>query len=119
MPARDPIAELEAALALPNSALIVRAPGAIAEIRGPLPLRRGADWLTIGEEAGSHVHLRQLDVAGCRFARADAANARLELLDTSGATLCKVSFRHTNPARGDRFDAAFAAQVEARFAHLV
>lgn len=118
MSASDPIAELEAAIALPNTSVIVRSDAAIAEVRGPLPLRRSAEWLTIGEEASSHVHLRQRDVARCRFVVVEAANARLEVLDAAGATLCKVSFRHTNPAREDRYDSQYAADVRKRFEHL-
>jgi hypothetical protein len=114
----DLIGELEAALAFAHTALIIRGPGVIAEIRGPLALRRGSDWLTIGEDGGTHVHLRAADIARCRLVLADNANIQLELLDGAAATLCKVSFRNTNRSKEARFDAEQSARVQARFGHL-
>jgi hypothetical protein len=111
--------DLEAALAFSNTALIIRSASIIAEIRGPLAVRRGSDWLTLGEDGGTHVHLRGADVARCRLVQAEAANLMLELHDSAGATLCKVSFRNTNPSKQDRFDPELSARVRARFAHLV
>ena len=114
----DLITELAAALEFPHTALIIRGPAIIAEIRGPLALRRGSDWLTIGEDGGTHVHLRAADIARCRLAVADNANIQLEVLDGAAATLCKVSFRHTNRTKADRFDAEHSARVRERFAHF-
>jgi hypothetical protein len=119
MSAPDLIAEVEAALAFPNTALIIRGPAVIAEIRGPLALRRGSDWLTIGEDQGTHVHLRAADIVRCRLVQAQAANLQLELQDAASTTLCKVSFRNTNAAKTERFDPELSAQVKARFGHLV
>jgi len=118
MSAPDLIAELAAALSFSNTALIIRVPSLIAEIRGPLALRRGSDWLTIGEDGGTHVHLRAADVAQGRLVQSDTANLQLELLDSGGATLCKVSFRNTNPAKEERFDPELFARVTARFGHF-
>jgi hypothetical protein len=118
MPDSDLIGELEAALAFAHTAMIIRGPAVIAEIRGPLAVRRGSDWLTIGEDGGTHVHLRAADIARCRLAVALNANMQLEVLDNSGATLCKISFRHTNRSKEDRFDAEHTACVQARFGHL-
>ena len=118
MPDADLIAELEAALAFPHTAMIIRGSGIIAEIRGPLALRRGSDWLTIGEDGGTHVHLRAADIARCRLAVAESANIQLEVLDPAGAALCKVSFRNTNRTKAERFDAEHSARVQARFGHL-
>ena len=114
----DPVAELEAALAFPNTAVIVRGPSVITEIAGPLTLRRSPEWLTLGEDSGSHIHLRGKDIARCRFVAAVGANAMLELLDSEGELLCKVSFRRTNPARADRYDPDFTATVHTRFTRL-
>jgi hypothetical protein len=119
MSAPDLIAELEAALAFSNTALIIRVPALIAEIRGPLAVRRGTDWLTIGEDQGTHVHLRAADVARARLVQSDAANLQLELQDGAGSILCKVSFRNTNPAKEGRFDPELSARVKARFGHLL
>ena len=119
MSAPDLIAELEAALAFSNTALIIRVPSLIAEIRGPLALRRGSDWLTIGEDQGTHVHLRAADIARGRLVTSNTANLQLELQDCAGATLCKVSFRNTNPAKQERFDLELSARVRARFGHLL
>jgi hypothetical protein len=102
MRAHDPIAELKAALAFPDTAIIVRGASVITEIAGPLSVRRSTDWLTLGEDSGSHLHVR----------------AMLEVLDAAGALLCKVSFRRTNPARADRYDPSHAARVQAHFQHL-
>lgn len=118
MRAHDPIAELEAALAFPDTAIIVRGASVITEIAGPLSVRRSTDWLTLGEDSGSHLHVRGSDVARCRFVAAPTANAMLEVLDAAGALLCKVSFRRTNPARADRYDPSHAARVQAHFQHL-
>lgn len=118
MPDADLIGELEAALAFPDTAMIIRGPATIAEIRGPLALRRGSDWLTIGEDGGTHVHLRAADIARCRLAIADSANLQLEVLDAKGVTVCKVSFRNTNRSKEGRFDAEHSARVQARFGHL-
>src|SRR5688572_27179221 len=97
--AADDLSILEFALSLPDTSLIIRNAGAIAEIRGPLPLRRGAAWLTLGEEGGTHVHLKAGDIHGCVFSDPPDANAALTLLGPDDGPLCKISFRGTNPLR--------------------
>jgi hypothetical protein len=46
----DAVAQIEAALAQGDTLVIVRSGAAIAEVVGG-PLRRGAEWLTLGDEA--------------------------------------------------------------------
>jgi hypothetical protein len=109
---------IEAGLAFAHTSIIVRVRGAIAEIRGPLKLRQGKEWLTIGEEAGSHAHVKIEDVCAVRFCQSTAANAALEILDSEGMVLCRISFRCTNPERTESYSADHAESVRARFSHL-
>lgn len=109
------IATLEAALAFLETSLIVRSTGAIAEIRGPLTVRQGMEWLTLGEEGGSHVHLKTEDICTLRYTHPDDSNAALEILSIRGDVLCRVSFRGTNPARTGSYNAERTANVRARF----
>lgn len=118
LPQSDLLATLSAAATFPDAALIVRAAATIAEISGPLTVRQGPQWLTIGQDPGSHLHLRAADVVAVRYVASEAANAALELVGSDGAVVCKVSFRGTNPSKPERFDAARARQVAARFAGL-
>ncbi len=117
----DVVAALEAALAMEETMLIVRAGAAIAEVAGRGPLRRGAEWLTLGDEApgGSHVHLRLADVHGVRFREPEGRNAALDVLGPEGVVLVSLSFRRTNPGRPEAFDRGRLADVRARFGHLV
>ncbi len=112
------IAALGTALAFAETSVIVRSVGAIAEIRGPVKLRQGAEWLTLGEEGGSHVHLKTEDVCTLRYTQPDEGNAALELLGSEGQVLCRVSFRGTNPARTEKYNRERATNVKARFGHL-
>jgi hypothetical protein len=108
---------LRDALALDGSRVSVRAPGAIAEVYGPLDARRGAEWLTLGTEGGSHVHLKLSEVAALGFSAPADANAALEVLARDGARLCRVSFARTNRSKTEH-DAARLAEVCRRFGHL-
>lgn len=110
---------LEAALAQGDTMVIVRAGAATAEVVGG-PLRRGPEWLTLGDEAAgaSHVHLRLGDVRALRYREAEGRNAALDVLGPDGAAILSVSFRKTNPRRGEGFDAERLAAVRARFGHL-
>ena len=112
------LAALAAAAERSHASLIVRSAAAIAEVRGPLALRRGAEWLTLGEEGGSHVHLKLDAVRGLRFGSPRDANAALEVLGPDGASLCRISFRGTNPSRADAYQADRAEEVRARFGSL-
>lgn len=112
------IATLEEALSVAETSLIVRSVGAIVEVRGPLRLRQGIEWLTLGEEGGSHVHLKTQHVCTLRYMQPDNGNAALELLGFEGDVLCRVSFRGTNPARTESYNHERAANVSARFDRL-
>jgi hypothetical protein len=109
---------LAAAAELAHASLVVRAGDAIAEVRGPLVLRRGAEWLSLGEESASHVHLKLDAVRGLRFRSPRDANAALEVLGPDGASLCRISFRGTNPSRTDAYEAERAEEMRARFGSL-
>lgn len=119
MSERDEVlAALETAVGFPDVSIIVRSAGAIAEVRGPLKPRRGSEWLTLGEESGSHVHLKAEDIRAFRFTEPGDGNLALEVHGDGGALLCKLSFRRTNPARPDGYDRERAESVKARFQHL-
>jgi len=112
------VATLEAATSFAETSVIVRSAGAIAEVRGPLKLRQGAEWLTLGEEGGSHVHLKTEDLCALRYTESDKGNAALEILSSEGDVLCRVSFRGTNPARTEGYDSERTESVRARFRRL-
>jgi hypothetical protein len=116
--AADDHSILEFALSLPETSLIIRNGAAIAEIRGPLSLRRGPAWLTLGEEGGTHVHLKAADIRRCVFSDPPDANAALTVLGPDGGPLCKISFRGTNPLRATADGTARAMAVKEHFGHL-
>lgn len=109
------IATLEAALAFLDISVIVRSAGAIAEVHGLLTLRQGAEWITLGEEGGTHVHLKIQEGCRLRYTQPDEGNAALELLGPEGDVLCRVSFRGTNQARAEHYNPERAANVRERF----
>jgi hypothetical protein len=115
----DAVAQIEAALAQGDTLVIVRSGAAIAEVVGG-PLRRGAEWLTLGDEAAgaSHVHLRLADVRGVRYRDGGGRNAALDVLGPDGSPVLSVTFRRTNPGRAEAFDAARLDAVRARFGRL-
>ncbi len=104
------------ALAFGDTLVIVRAGAAIAEVAGG-PLRRGEEWLTLGDEGAgaSHVHLRIADVQAIRYRQAEGRSAALDVLDANGAVIVSIAFRRTNPARAETFDAERLAAIGARF----
>lgn len=112
------IVTLEAALAVAETSVIVRSVSAIAEVHNLRKLQQGAEWVTLGEEGGTHVHLKIQD--GCRlhYTQPAEGNAALELLGAEGEVFCRVSFRGTNPARTESYDRERAANVRARFDRL-
>jgi hypothetical protein len=112
------LAALEAALACGDTSVIVRSAGAIAEVQGLLTLRQGAEWVTLGEEGQTHVHLKIEDGCRLRYAQQDEGNAALELLGADGDLLCRVSFRGTNQARAENYNPERAAKVRERFGCL-
>lgn len=113
------MAELEAALAMGDTMVIVRGGGAIAEVAGG-PLRRGAEWLTLGDEGAgaSHVHVKLADARTLRYREAEGRNAALDLVGPDGAVILSLTFRRTNPGRPDGFDPDRLVAVRARFASL-
>ncbi len=113
------LAALESALAFGDTMVLVRAGAAIAEVAGG-PLRRGQEWLTLGDEGAgaSHVHVKRSEIHALRFRQAEGRNAALDVLNTNGEAIVSVSFRKTNPGRGDTFDADRLATLRERFGHL-
>ncbi len=113
------LALLEAALAFGDTIVIVRAGAAIAEVAGG-PLRRGEEWLTLGDEGAgaSHVHVKLSEVHALRFRHAEGRNAALDVLNAGGEAIVSVSFRKTNPGRRETFDATRLAILRERFGHL-
>ena len=112
------VAAIEAALAFVETSVIVRSASAIAEVRGPLTMRQGAEWVTLGEEGGTHVHLKIQDGCRLRYTQPDEGNAALELLGSERDVLCRVSFRGTNPTRVESYNPERAANVRERFGCL-
>lgn len=117
--ADDLLTTLETALALGDAMIIVRAEAAIAEVAGG-PLRRGREWLTLGDEGAgaSHVHVKISDVRGLRYREQEGRNAALEVLGSDGAVILSLSFRKTNRGRAEIFDPDRLAQVRTRLGHL-
>jgi hypothetical protein len=115
----DVEARLEAALAMGDTMIIVRAGAAIAEVAGG-PLRRGSERLTLGDEGAgaSHVHVKLAEAAALRYREAEGRNAALDLLGPDGVVILSLTFRRTNPGRPDGFDPDRLAAVRARFGSL-
>ena len=113
------LATLEAALAMGDTMVIVRSGGAIAEVTGG-PLRRGREWLTLGDEGtgASHVHVRIADVHRLTYREAEGRNAALDVADADCKVLLSIAFRKTNPASTEKFDPDRLARVRARFGEL-
>ena len=119
MTGRDQIiAALEAALAFVETSVIVRSAGAIAEVHGLLALRQGAEWVTLGEEVSTHVHLKLQEGCRLRYTQPDKGNAALELFGPDGDVLCRVSFRGTNQTRAENYNPERAAKVRECFSCL-
>lgn len=117
---RDHIIEaIEAALAFGETSVVVRSAGAVAEVHGLLTLRHGDEWITLGKEPGTHVHLKIQDGCRLRYTQPDEGNAALELLGSDGDVQCRVSFRGTNPARAESYNRERAASLRACFERLV
>ena len=108
------IERLRAALAEADARVVVRTPSAICELQGPLPLRAGDEWLTVGQEGQPHLHLRAADLRDLRFAAPDDGNVALEVVDGSGARVVRIAFARTNPARPD-CDSARRATLVAQY----
>jgi len=109
---------LTEAAGFPETSIVVRSGCVVAEIRGPLSVRLGPEWLTFGEERASHVHLRLADLHSVRFTDPGDRNAALEIFSEDGAVLCRFSFRGTNAVRTESYDCDRAERLKARFAAL-
>src|SRR5258708_36857744 len=98
------LAALEEALAFGDTMVIVRSGAAIAEVAGG-PVRRGQEWLTIGDEGAgaSHVHIKLSAIDALRFRHAEGRNAALDVLKANGEAICSLSFRKTNAARAEPY----------------
>ncbi|MGQ0554498.1 MAG: hypothetical protein ACT4PN_00940 [Nitrospiraceae bacterium] len=119
MTGRDEIlSALEAALAYGETSVIVRSAGAIAEVHGLLTLRQGTEWVTLGEEGTTHVHLKIEEGSNLIYRHEDKANAALELVGPDGALFCRVTFRGTNQARVENYSPDRATQICQRFGCL-
>ncbi len=113
------LSALEAALAFGNTSVIVRSSGAIAEVHGLLTLRQGTEWVTLGEEGQTHVHLKIEEGSRLLYRRQDEANAALEVIGADGDLLCRVTFRGTNRAKVENYYPERAAGLHERFSDLV
>ncbi|MCG8424126.1 MAG: hypothetical protein MJE77_40045 [Proteobacteria bacterium] len=117
--AEDIVAVLSDALAFPDVRIIVRAhDAAIAEVIGPRAVGGGEQWLRIGEESASHVHLKRSAIRAVRFVQPDGRNAAVEVVGADQALLLRVSFGRTNPARAEKYLPERRRAVEARFGSL-
>jgi hypothetical protein len=114
----DILSTIEEALGFTETSLIVRTAAAIVEMRGPLKFKAGEEWATVGEESGSHVHLKMQNCETLLYTPSNNTNAALEVRTADGEVVCRVSFRGTNPSQADRYDPERAANVRARFARL-
>lgn len=108
------VTALDEALGLGDTMVIVRSPSAVAEVAGGR-LHRGDEWLTLGDEGpgNSHVHVRMADIRALRFRQTEGRNAALDVVGPDGGVVLSLSFRKTNPNRGDGFDAPRLAAVSA------
>ncbi len=113
------LAVLEEALAFGDTIVIVRSAAATAEVMGG-PVRRGQEWLTVGDEGAgaSHVHIKLSEIDALRFRHAEGRNAALDVLNAKGEVIFSLSFRKTNAGRAETFDSDRLATLNARFSHL-
>ncbi len=112
------LSALEVALAYGDTSVIVRSSGAIAEVHGLLTLRQGTEWVTLGEEGKTHVHLKIDEGSRLLYRQQDEANAALELVGADGDLFCRVSFRGTNRAKTEHYSPERAAKIHERFGCL-
>lgn len=118
---RDPraiLSILEEAIGWAGTSFIVRTPAVIVEMRGPLKVTCGQEWATIGEESGSHIHLRVQSCQVLRYTLPNKTNAALEVRAADGELVCRLSFRGTDPSQTERYDVERATNVHTRFARL-
>ncbi len=114
----DGLSTLETALTMPDINVVVRSASTIVELLGPLPLRRGDEWLTLGEEGRDHVHVKVSEAASLCFDAPGNANAHLDVLASGDDVILRIAFRKTNPEKASKFEGTRLAEVEGRFGHL-
>ncbi len=112
------LAALETALGFGETSVIVRSSGAIAEVHGLLTVRQGAEWVTLGEEGQTHVHLKIEAGSRLLYRQQDEANAALELAGPDGELLCRVTFRGTNRAKAENYNPERVAKIRECFSGL-
>ncbi len=105
------ISAMEAALACGETSVIVRSSGAITEVHGLVTLRQGTEWVTLGEEGQTHVHLKIEDGSKLLYRQQDEVNAALELAGPDEELLCRVTFRGTNRAKAENYSPERAAKI--------
>lgn len=108
---------IERAAAVSNTNLIVRSEYAIVEVRGPLQLHCTGQWLRLGVEGQSHLHLKLGAIEALQFVSPADANSALRILGVQDSLLCRIVFRHTNP-RGQPFEPTRREQVQQMFSDL-
>lgn len=105
---------IERAARRENTNLIVRSEFAIAEVKGPLQLHCTGQWLRLGVEGQSHLHIKVAEIERLEFSAPTDANAGIKLLGQKNALLCRIVFRHTNPELAN-FDESQRNEVQRLF----
>ena len=109
---------LESALGFVETSVIVRSSGAIAEVHGLLTVWRGTEWITLGEEGQTHVHLKIVEGCRLRYRQSDNNNSALELAGADGEVLCRMTFRGTNRTKTDHYHPERALKIHESFGYL-
>jgi len=112
------VSALQAALKFGELSVIVRSPSAIAEVHGLLTVQQGTEWVKLGEEGRSHVHLKILEGCRLRYRQSEDKNTALELTGPDGEVLCRVVFQGTNPAKTDSYRSEHASKIRESFCWL-
>jgi hypothetical protein len=114
---REALQFLELAAGEPDARVIVRNPSAIAELVGPLEVRAGSEWITLGAEGQPHVHLRIADVTKLRLDAPSDGNVAIEIIGAEGGRIARIAFARTNPD-GKGFDPGRRAALVDRYGAL-
>ena len=106
-----------AVLALGDTNVIVRLAAAIAEVQGLLAVRQGSEWVTLGEEGRTHIHLKIEEESRFLYRAPQEGNAVLDVMGPDGQTVCRVSVRGMNPTRQEQDDARRTALAREWLTH--
>lgn len=112
------VSALQSALRFGELSVIVRSPSAIAEVHGLQEVRKGSEWVTLGEEGRSHVHLKIVEGCRLRYRQSEDKNMALELTGPDGEVLCRVIFQGTNSAKSDSYRPEHASKIRESFCWL-